>query len=268
MKTLFGASTTGVGVAAAGIGSRDGAPNVKGVPLDGAPGFAGFVAGGCSAGRLGVVAITDATGFAGAPNVKDGARDGVVAVGFSASFGITGGTPRVEEGAAESGVGVGNADTGRDGEVNSDGVAEAVFATPGSGTSTGFGCSIAGGVSNEGCVTIAAGCKKREEFLVKKLGMPEVVGAVLGAGVAVAGRVRASGTIFTVSGVGGMSDIVGGAGAGVGGTGIGAVFAIIAAGGAGAGAGTGAGLVRENGSEAIGGSFACARSCVNVAYEM
>ena len=252
----------GVKIAAtAGDGAGGEEPNVKGVPFDGAAGFVGSAAGGCSAGTLRTGAGTDSPGFAGASNVKGGARDGVVVVGLSASFGNIGGAAKVEEAAAESGVGVANADMGRDGAPNSDGIAPAAFGTFCSGPLTDFDCSTTGTVSNEGGVLVA-GLAKTEE-LAKKLGIPEVA---LDAGVAVAGRVGASERTLGVSGVGGTSDILGRAGAGVRGTGIEAAFAVSAVGGAGISAGTGAGLVRENGSEVIGGSVARVRSCVMVVY--
>ena len=232
--------------------------NVKGVPFDGAAGFAGSAAGGCSGGTPGVGAGTDSPGFAGA---QGGARGERAIAGFSASFGNIGGAAKVEEAAAKSGVGVANADKGRGGVPNSDGVAPAVFGTFDSGTSAGFDCSTAGTVSNEGGVLIAAGLA--ETVLEKKLGIPGEVGAALDAGATFAGRVGASEGTLEVSGVGGMSDILGRAGAGVKGTGIGAAFTASAVGGA---ARTGAGLVRVNGSEAIGGSVARVRSCVIVVY--
>lgn len=238
-----------------------GEPNVKGVPFDGAAGFAGSAAGGFSGGTPRVGAGTDSPGFPGAPNVKGGARGERAIAGFSASFGNIGGAAKVEEAATESGVGVANAVKGRGGVPNSDGVAPAVFGTFDSGTSAGFDCSTAGTVSNEGGVVIAAGLA--ETVLEKKLGIPGEVGAALDAGATFAGRVGASEGTLEVSGVGGMSDILGRAGAGVKGTGIGAAFTASAVGGA---ARTGAGLVRVNGSEAIGGSVARVRSCVIVVY--
>lgn len=245
-------------------GDGGGPPNVKGVPFDGAASFGGSAAGGCSGDRLGVGAEAD---FTGPPNVKGGARDGVVVVGFSASLGNTGGAPKVEDTAAESGVGVANADMDCDGAPNSDGVVSTGFGTFGSGTSAGFGCSTAGTVSNGGSVVIAAGLAKTDEW-AKKLGIPEDIGVILEAGAVFARTVGASEATFTVSGVGGTSDILGSAGAGVGGTGSEAAFAVSAAGGAGTGIDIGAGLLRENGSEVIGGSVAWVRSCVIVVYKV
>jgi hypothetical protein len=263
VNTLFGVSTLATGVAGVKIAATagDGAggePNVKGVPFDGAAGFAGSAAGDRSGGTLGGGAGADSPGFAGAPNVKGGARDGVVVVGFSPSFGNVRDAAKVEEAAAESGIGVANADMGRDGAPNSDGVAPAAFGTFCSGTLAGFDRSTTGTVSNEGGAAMAAGLSKTEE-LAKKLGIPEDVGAALDADAVVAG---ASERTLAVSGVGGTSDILGRAGAGVRGSGIEATFAISVLGGA----GTGAGLVRENGSEVIGGSVARVRSCAIVVY--
>jgi len=237
---------------------------VKEVPFDEAAGFAGSAAGGCSGGRLGVGAEAD---FTGPPNVKGGTR---VVVGFSASFGNTRGAPKVEDTAAESGVGVANAGMDCNGAQNSDGVAPAGFGTFDSGTSAGFGCSTAGTVSNGGSVVITAGLAwlgEADEW-AKKLGIPEDADATLDAGGVLAGTVGASEVTFTVSGVGGTSDILGSAGAGVGGSGSKAAFAVSAAGGTGTGIGIGAGLLRENGSEVIGGSVAWVRSCVIVVYEV
>lgn len=251
MKTLFGASVVAARAAGAGDGAGAGTPNVKGVPFDGAAGFAGSVAGGCSDGRLRGGARIDSTGFAGGPNVRSGAGDGVAVVGFSASFGNVG-AAKVEGAAVESG-GVANMDIGREDAPNGDGVASAAFGTCGPGTSAGFDCSTAGGVRNGDGVVIVAACARTEE-LQKKFGIPD--GAALEVGATVAGRVRASGASFTASGVGGTSAILGRAGAGVVRTGIGAV------------GGAGVGLVRENGSEITGGSFARVKSCVIVVYEV
>lgn len=109
MKALFGSSAM-AGAAGAGDDARGEAPNVKGLALDGAIVFTG-PAGGCSGARLGAGAGTDPAGFVGVPNVKGGATDGVVAVGFSHSFGSVG-APDVEGVTAESGLAVANADTG------------------------------------------------------------------------------------------------------------------------------------------------------------
>lgn len=266
MKTLFGASIVVAGAAGveiatgAGEGAGGGEPNVKEVPFDGTTGFAGSAGGGRSDGRLAEGGETDSTGFAGAPNVKGGAKDGAVVVGFSVTFGNVGRAAKVEEAAAESGVGVANVDIGRDGALNDDGAASAAFGTCGSGTSEGLGCSTAEAVrSEEGGVVIVGALAKTEE-LAKKFGIP--VDAALDVGATDAGKVAASGASFIASGVGGMSAILGKAGAGVVRTGIGAGFTISAAGGA------GEGPVRENGSEVIGGSFAWVKSCVRVIYKV
>lgn len=140
-------------------------------------------------------------------------------------------------------------DIGREGAPNSDGVASA-----------GFDCSTAGTVRNEeGGVAVVAALVRMEE-LVKKFGIP--FGAALDIGVTAAGSAGASGATFTASGVGGMSAILGGAGAGVVRAGIGATLTVSAVGG------TDVGLVRENGSEIIGGSFAWVKSWVIVIYEL
>ena len=259
-KTLFGPSTlgaAGVDIAAvAGDGAGGGAMNEKGVPFDGAAGFAG--------GRLGAGAGTDCAGFAGAPNAKGVASDGTVVVGFSASFGTMGGAWKGEEAGAELGVSVANADIGRDCAPNSDAVAPGALGA--SGISVGFDCSTAEGVKNEDGVEITAGLAKTDEL--EELEVPEDVDGTPDAGAAVAGTAGASGAILTGSGVGGTSDIVGRVGAGVCGTAIGVAFAVSVAGGAGIDAGSGAGLVRENGSEVIGGSFAWVRSWEIVVYEV
>lgn len=197
--------------------------------------------------------------------MKGGARDGVVTAGRLASLGNMGGASTAVEGATDSGTDVANADIGRDGAPNSDGVTPAALGTLGSGASVGFDGSTAGTARNEGGVIIVTGLAKTEE-VAKKSGVPEGFGGALAAGTAVAGRVGTSEATFIVSGVGGTRDILGtaGGGAGVKGTGIGATFAVSVGGGV----GTGAGLVRENGSEEIGGSFACVRSCVIAVYEV
>lgn len=234
---------------------------MKGVAFDGAAGFTVSAAGGCSDARLGVGAGRDSTDFAGAPNVKGGARDGVAAVGFSLSFGNVG-APNVEDVTVETGVGVANADIGCDGAPNSDGVALATFGTCGTGTSASFDCSTAGTVRDEdGRVVSVAGLAKTEAF-AKKFGIPEDVGVILDADATIAGRVGVVEATLTISGVGGMSDIVGRAG--VGDTVTEAPFTASAGGGTGTGAGPDAGFVRENGSETIGGSFAWVRSCIIV----
>lgn len=245
-KTLFGASVVAAGAAGAGDGGGCGAPRVMEVVFDGTA-FTGSAADGCSGDRLGVGAGTDSTSFAGTANVK-GWPDGVAAGGFSPSFG----TSSVEDLAAES-EDVANANIGCDCEANGDGVISATFGTDDAGTSAGFGCSTVGVVK----VTVVDLAKTEE--LAKRFGSPGGVGAALEAGATVTGKVGVTEATLIVSGVGGTSDIVGRAGAVIGETVIGAVFATSVG-----GANADAGLVKENGSEVIGGSFASVKSCVIV----
>lgn len=255
MNTLFGASAAAVGVAVvktsagAGLGescgTEGGAPIAKGVLVNEAVCFAGSAACVCSDDAPEAGAETDPTGFVNAPNVKGEGTVGGTVAGFSTSFGIVRGSP-------VAGVDVANADTGRDGALNGDGFVSSAFGV-GSRTSAGFAGSAPGTVRKSGVVT-AAGLANTEE-LAKKFGIP--VGAALGTGVGVSGK------SFTASGVGGMSAILGRAGTGVGGISCGVAFTVSAVGCAGT-----AGLVRENGSEVTGGSFARVKSCVTVVYKV
>lgn len=256
MKTLPVSAVADV--ARAGGGAGGGAPNVKGV--DEVAGFADSVGGGFSVGRLGVAVGIGSTGFVGASNMKGEARDGAVAGGLSSFFSNLA-SPDAEDVTVESSVGGVITGVGCDGAPNNDGVASAALGAGGARISDGFDSFTTKAGEDE--IGRFTDLPKTEE-LAKKFGTPEDVDATLNDGAIVAGWTGACEVTLTVSGVGGMSDIVGRARAEGERTVTGATFSASDVGSAGAGVGVGADtdLVRENGREVIGGSFALLRSWV------